>query len=102
MISTLAQFLFKIRNVIRFLQLDKSLRRLTSYSEDKDYWPHLDGLISKVWQQTDIPVCHLSSDSDDPGLLLVHPSSRTFQGRRGVKRSRLRGQEGGLIMPPSG
>ena len=54
-----------MHDIMRFLQLPKSQRRLTFYSEGKNYWPHLEGLIKEVLATSDIHVCYISSDKDE-------------------------------------
>lgn len=72
------QFFRKIRSVVEFLQLDRSLRKVTFYSEGRNYWPHLQGLIENVLDKSDLPVCYISSSSDDPGLSFTHPRFQSF------------------------
>ena len=78
MISLVRQFFRTVGNVIQLLQLDPMYRRLTFYSEGRNYWPHLEGLIRYVLDYSDVPVCYVSSGSDDPGLSLRHPNFRSF------------------------
>ncbi len=78
MIVVLRAFFHRIRSVVSFLQLDRSLRRLTFYSEGRNYWPHLQGLIEQVLEQSDLPICYLSSAEDDPGLQFDHPRFYSF------------------------
>lgn len=73
------KFIQHIRDVMRFIQLPKEQRRLTFYSEGKNYWPHLKGLVLEILNTTDIPVCYISSGDDDPGLLFEHPNYVTFK-----------------------
>ena len=72
---------------MRFLQLDKSERRLTFYSEGKNYWPHLKGLVTQVLSDSDVPVCYISSNIDDPGLLLKHKNYQSFEIGEGFIRN---------------
>ena len=72
------KFIRYLCNVIRFLQLPGQTRRLVFYSEGKNYWPHLEPLVAEVLAQSDMPVCYISSDEDDPGLLPAHPDYRKF------------------------
>ena len=72
------KFIHYLCNVIRFLQLPRQTRRLTFYSEGKNYWGYLEPLVTKVLALSDVPVCYISSDADDPGLLLEHPNCRKF------------------------
>lgn len=74
----MVKFIQHLSNVIRFLQLPRQTRRLTFYSEGKNYWPHLEPLVVGVLALSDVPVCYISSDEDDPGLLLAHPDYRKF------------------------
>ena len=73
------QFIAHIQNVIRFQQLPKELRRLVFYSEGKNYWVHLEGLITETLENSDIPICYISSGRDDPGLSLEHPNFLSFK-----------------------
>lgn len=75
----LFQFFSHIKNVIEFAQLPREQRRLVFYSEGKNYWVHLEGLIKEVLATSNIPVCYISSGVDDPGLFLEHPNYRTFK-----------------------
>ena len=72
------KFIRYLCNVIRFLQLPGQTRRLVFYSEGKNYWPHLEPLVAEVLALSDMPVCYISSDEDDPGLLPAHPNYRKF------------------------
>lgn len=72
------RFINHLCSVTRFMQLPREHRRLTFYSEGKNYWPHLKGLINEVLAISEIPVCYISSGEDDPGLLFKHPNYKTF------------------------
>lgn len=72
---------------MRFVSLPKSQRRLTFYSEGKNYWPYLEGLVREILNASDIPVCYISSDVDDPGLLLEHSRYHTFNIDEGFFRN---------------
>ena len=65
-------------NIIRYIQLPGRARRLTFYSEGRNYWPHLQPLVVEVLALSEAPVCYISSDEYDPGLLLAHPNYRKF------------------------
>lgn len=81
------RFLRNLRDVMRFMQLPSEQRRLTFYSEGKNYWPHLEGLVKEILATADIPVCYISSGEDDPGLLMEHPNYRTFKIDEGFIRN---------------
>ena len=72
-------FIHHIQEVMRFMQLPKEQRRLTFYSEGKNYWVHLKGLIREMLATSDIPICYISSGYDDPGLLLQHDNYHVFK-----------------------
>lgn len=73
------KFIKHIKSLIRFNQLPRDQRRLVFYSEGKNYWPHLEGIVKKILDTTDMPVCYISSDQDDPGLSLKHPNHHPFK-----------------------
>ncbi len=81
------QFFKHIKNVLALLQLPADQRRLTFYSEGKNYWPHLEGLIREVLKTSDIHICYISSGPDDPGLELSHPNFHAFKIDEGVIRN---------------
>lgn len=72
------RFVQHLCNVIRYIQLPGRTRRITFYSEGRNYWPHLQPLVVEVLALSDVPVCYITSDEDDPGLLLAHPDYRKF------------------------
>ena len=80
-------FILHIQAVMRFMRLPKEQRRLTFYSEGKNYWPHLEGLVREVLATSDIPVCYISSGEGDPGLILEHPNYLTFKIDEGFVRN---------------
>lgn len=72
------KFFSHIKNLIDFSRLPKQSRRLTFYSEGKNYWPHLEGLIREVLVLSDHTVTYVSSDENDPGLYFEHPNYIAF------------------------
>ncbi len=68
-----------LRDLVRFTQLPQKQRRLTFYSEGKNYWPHLEGLVKELLATSDLDICYISSRADDPGLLLENPNYRVFK-----------------------
>ena len=69
------------------MQLPKAQRRLIFYSEGKNYWAHLEGLVQEILATSEIPICYISSEKDDPGLLIEHPHYRTFNIDEGFVRN---------------
>ena len=80
-------FIRHFRDVMRFMQLPKAQRRLTFYSEGKNYWPHLEGLVREWLAISDTPICYISSGEDDPGLELEHPNYKAFKIDEGFVRN---------------
>ena len=72
------QFFKHIKNAIAFNQLDKSKRRLVFYSEGKNYWVHLQGMITTLLEKYDLPICYVSSNKNDPGLAIEHKNYHSF------------------------
>jgi len=57
------------------------------YSEGKNYWVHLEGLLGEFLNISDVKVCFLSSASDDPGLELKHKQLTCFKIDEGPGRT---------------
>ena len=74
----MVRFVQHLCNVIRYIQLSGHARRLTFYSEGRNYWGYLEPLIKAILAKSDVPVCYISSDEDDPGLHVTHPNYRKF------------------------
>ncbi|MEH6588616.1 MAG: CDP-glycerol glycerophosphotransferase family protein [Halioglobus sp.] len=72
------QFFRNLSNVVAFNQLPKASRRVVFYSEGGTYWVHLGALLKAFLQRSDVGVCYISSNVDDPGLKLEHPQLTTF------------------------
>lgn len=51
-----------------YIALDKSHKLITFYSEGKNYWPYLNGLIEAINRKSDFTIYYVTSDKDDPGL----------------------------------
>lgn len=60
------------------MQLPRADRRVVFYSEGSAYWTHLQGLLTRFLEVSDVPVCYFSSDRDDPALAFSHPNLRSF------------------------
>ena len=72
------KFFSHLSNVVKFNQLDSSQKQIVFYSEGKNYWVHLKGLIKELLATTDCHICYVSSASDDPGLQLINKKLNSF------------------------
>ncbi|MDX2471618.1 MAG: CDP-glycerol glycerophosphotransferase family protein [SAR324 cluster bacterium] len=81
------RFFFHIKNLISFLQVPRDQRRLVFYSEGRNYWSYLEGLILEFLKTSDTPICYITSDASDPALSLVHPNFKTFRTDEGFIRN---------------
>ena len=66
-------------------------RQLTFYSEGKNYWPHLGGLVHYVLDHSEIDVSFITSDANDPVFALAedHPRLNVFLIDHGAVRNYL-------------
>ena len=55
------KFVRHLRNAIRFSQLPRERRRLVFYSEGRNYWVHLEGIIEELLKDPEVRVCFLTS-----------------------------------------
>lgn len=62
-------------------------RQLTFYSEGKNYWPHLGGLVRYVLEQSEIEISFITSDANDPVFTLNHPRLHIFLIDQGAIRN---------------
>jgi hypothetical protein len=74
-------------DVIRFISLPKEQRSITFYSEGRNYWPHLEGIINELLDKSDLHVCYISSDKNDPGLFIKHARYFSFNIDEGFFRN---------------
>lgn len=81
------RFIHHLCEVMRFIQLPKAQRRITFYSEGKNYWPHLERLVLEILTTSNISVCYISSGKDDPGLFFRHKNYKTFKVDEGFIRN---------------
>ena len=71
-------FFSHLKNVVSFNQLDRSDRSLTIYSEGKNYWSYLGGLVDQILKHSDLTICYVTSSRDDPGLAIDNPRLKSF------------------------
>lgn len=67
-----------IANLINIVGLEREDRSLVFYSEGKNYWVHLKGLVQAILAESDQAICYLTSSSEDPGLSLKHQNFKAF------------------------
>ena len=72
------QGLKAISDIGKFKNLPREHRRIVFYCEDKNYWVHIKALLQAVLQQTNIPVCYITSSREDIGLEFQHPQLQHF------------------------
>ena len=77
-INTVIEGALALRGAINFSTLPKEGRQITFYSENGNYYLHLELLLKTVLEQTNIGVCFLSSSRNDPGLAVTHPRLNSF------------------------
>jgi hypothetical protein len=65
-------------DVTTVMGLPRSLRKVVFYSEGKSYWVHLECILKEFLNNTNVPVCYITSGHDDPGLIYQHPQLRSF------------------------
>ena len=71
-------FFNHISAAIAFNQLPKEKRQLTFYSEGKNYWSYLEGLLKNVLRQSNVEVCYITSSADDPVFGFEHERLNVF------------------------
>ena len=80
-------FIRHLLDVVAIMQLPKSHRRIVFYSEGKEYWVHLEGLLKEFLNFSNVPACYISSNKNDPGLCYKHPNLKSFQIDEGAFRN---------------
>ena len=78
MIRSLSLFLKERKNYKKFASLPASERRLVFYSEKDIYYQYFEGCIEYILANSEIPVCYLTSDPDDPLLKTTNPRIQPF------------------------
>ncbi|MBT3475590.1 CDP-glycerol--glycerophosphate glycerophosphotransferase [bacterium] len=71
-------FFKQLSQLISFTQLSKAEKSIVFYSEGKDSWIHLKGLIEEFLKTSKIHICYISSEENDPGLNLKDPKYKAF------------------------
>jgi len=80
-------FFNHLKALFRFLQVPRGSRQIVFYSEGKNYWVHLEGIIRETLKLSNSSVCYISSGKDDPGLSFEHEKLLTFKTDEGVFRN---------------
>lgn len=71
------KFLKHINAVMKFMGKPREERTIVFYSENKNYWPHLEKLVKEVIADGS-HVCYVTSSDDDGGLDFEDPKYSTF------------------------
>jgi YidC/Oxa1 family membrane protein insertase len=72
------RFIKHLLNQVDFGRLPRDQRRIIFYSEGRNYWVHLEGILTELLKRVEVPICYISSSPDDPGLQLEHPALRSY------------------------
>ena len=78
-----------MRAAMRYSGQPAKNRQLTFYSEGKNYWPHLGGLVCYVLDHSDIDVSFVTSDPNDPVFAVDNPRLHIFLIDQGAVRNYL-------------
>lgn len=99
MIRGLRLFLRELRDFSRlFSDGNRRLRTLAFYSERDIYWRYFEGFIERVLAKSDLDVCYLTSDPDDPVFRHPSPRVRAFYLRQLVPAALRRLDGAALVM----
>jgi len=69
-----------------FRQLSEEERGIVVYSENRNYWVHLEPIVQELLADKGVKFCYVSSNSDDPGLEIDSSNCRIFEIGSGVIR----------------
>lgn len=67
-----------LRDLVSYNSLDLEDKQITIYSENSNYWPHLENLVREFLLQSKGGVCFVTSSKEDRGLKIIHPKLKTF------------------------
>ena len=67
-----------ISNIFKIIDIQNETNQITFYSESRNDWPHFEAFIHEILEKTDITICYISSDLQDPGLRLKEKNFFTF------------------------
>ena len=74
-----SRFFRELKDFQRFFADEKrSVRKLCFYSERDIYYRYFEGYIDYVLSQSDIDICYITSDPDDPAFDLGNPRINVF------------------------
>jgi len=63
---------------LAFMLLPTEMRKIVFYSEGKSYWPLFKGLIDGIIKHSEIDVCYITSEKDDPGCKYIDSQFKSF------------------------
>lgn len=65
-------------NLVKLATLEHGEVDICFYSEGEDYWINFEKLIKTILAGTDFQIVYISSERNDPGLLLDHSNYKSF------------------------
>jgi YidC/Oxa1 family membrane protein insertase len=68
----------EIRDYQRFLDLEAATRRIIFYAEDAASYSYFEGLLGRLLESGDHPICYFTSDLEDPIFEQRGPSLQVF------------------------
>ena len=71
-------FIYAFRDLIRFFSVQTKKKKVTIYSEGRQYIDHLNDTLNRMTEIPDVLVCYVSSDFNDPTLKLDAENAQTF------------------------
>ena len=65
-------------NFLNYYSLDIREKDVTIYSENKNYWPYLKEILFGLLEDNHLSICYVTSDFNDPGLLVNNKNLKKF------------------------
>ena len=78
-----ADFFQSMRDLLKLSSIEAGEVDIFFYSEGPEYWVNFEKLIQQLLKETTLKLAYLTSDREDPGLLVEHPYLKTFFIKRG-------------------
>ena len=72
-------FFKDFKELNKYLNFNYDKRQITFYSESRNDWAHLSGIIKELLKTTEFIICYISSDQNDQGLKHLNPKFQSFE-----------------------